>query len=288
MKSYFLPLSIALIFFTTKVWAQATDTLYLWPDVVPGESEAKHDPVQTSNTKGNVIRLTDVTNPAIIVFEPERSIRNGAGVVVCPGGGYHILAMDKEGYEVAGWLNELGFTAFVLQYRVPDKEDGALMDVQRAIRIVRKKAADWNLDLHKIGVMGFSAGGSLSARAATRYQDNTYVDVDGADELSCRPDFVLLIYPAYLDKGEDRSLTPELKVTAETPPMFLFAAADDSCCGNSGLVMATALRDAKVPVELHILPKGGHGYGLRKGNIAAETWPELAEKWLRNTIKELQ
>lgn len=288
MKSYFLSLAITLIFFISKVPAQVTDTLYLWPDVVPGESEAKHDPVQTSNTKGNVIRLTDVTNPAIIVFEPEKSIRNGVGVVVCPGGGYHILAMDKEGYEVAEWLNKLGITAFVLQYRVPDKQSGALMDVQRAIRIVRGRSSGWGIDPNRIGVMGFSAGGSLSARISTCYDEKTYPRMDALDKVNSRPDFALLIYPAYLDKGNNRSLTPELKITSQTPPMFIFAAADDKCCGNSALVMAGALRDGGIPVELHLLPKGGHGYGLRKGNVAAETWPELAEKWLRNTIKELQ
>ena len=127
--------------------------------------------------------------------------------------------------------------------------------------------------------MGFSAGGSLSARASTLFDRNTYPKVDDADNLSCRPDFALLIYPAYLDNGENRTLTPELAVNEQTPPMYLFATADDKH-GTSALVFAGALRDNKVPVELHLLPEGGHGYGLRPGNAAAETWPKLAEKWL--------
>ncbi len=269
------------LLFATANFAQKPDTIYLWPDNVPGETEAKHKPVQTANTKGNVIRLTDITNPAIMVFKPEKGINTGVGVIICPGGGYSILAIDKEGYEIAAWLNELGITAFVLQYRVPDNQEGALNDIQRAIRIVRNRATEWNLDPGKLGVMGFSAGGSLSARASTLYTKKTYPDVDMADTLSCRPDFAMLIYPAYLDKGENKSLTPELLVDKNTPPMFLFQTADDTY-GNSSLVMATALRDAGVPVELHLLPRGGHGYGLRSGNTAAETWPHLAEIWLRN------
>ena len=190
---------------------------------------------------------------------------------------------DKEGYEVAEWLNSLGFTVFVLQYRVPDKQAGALMDVQRAIRIVRARADEWNLDGNKLGVMGFSAGGSLSARASTLYDLESYESIDDMDEVSCRPDFSILIYPAYLDKGDNRSLTPELKVDEKTPPMFIFGTADDHYA-NSALVMASALRDAKVPVELHLLPSGGHGYGLRPGNIAAETWPGLLREWLEQVV----
>jgi acetyl esterase/lipase len=201
-------------------------------------------------------------------------------VIVCPGGGYSILAIDKEGYEIAEWLNTLGFSAFVLQYRVPKKQEGALQDAQRAIRIVRSNAKKWGLNPDKIGIMGFSAGGSLSARASTMYNVKTYDAVDKSDALSCKPDFALLIYPAYLDRGENRSLTPELDVNSETPPTFIFQTADDRLA-NSALVYAQALRDAKVPVELHLLPEGGHGYGMRSGIDAAETWPKLAGKWLK-------
>lgn len=281
MKFYYILAIFNL--FAIQSWSQANETIYLWPDKVPGEEEVKHAPVQTPNTKGNVVRITDITNPAIIVFEPEQSINNSAGVLICPGGGHKILAIDKEGYEIAEWLNKLGFTAFVLQYRVPDKQKGALMDAQRAIRVIRSNCSKWNINPDKLGVMGFSAGGSLSARLGTRFNENIYNKIDSKDTLSCRPDFAVLIYPAYLDQGENKSLTPELKITTATTPMFLFATADDYY-SNSALVMTTALRDAKIPVELHILPKGGHGYGLRKGNIAAETWPVLAEIWLKNLI----
>lgn len=270
-----LRLTLLLLFsFTMVTFAQQRDTLYVWPGAVPGENVPKQDPVQTDNTSGDVTRITDITNPALIVFEPEEALKNGAAVIVCPGGGYNILAIDKEGYEVAEWLNTLGYTAFVLQYRVPNKQQEALYDLQRSLRMVRSREA-WE----KVGVIGFSAGGSLAARAGTRFREDTYDKIDEVDETSSRPDFAMLIYPAYLDKGDNRSLSPELSVDQDTPPMFIFGTADDTY-GNSSLVMAGALRDHKVPVELHLLPEGGHGYGLRSGNIAAETWPSLAESWL--------
>ena len=274
---------ILILLFTVANYAQTRNTIHLWAGKVPGENEEKHEPIQTSNTRGNVIRLTDVTNPAVIVFEPDVSVNNGAGVIVCPGGGYEILAIDKEGYEVAEWLNKLGFTAFVLQYRVPDKQEEALFDIQRAIRVIRSKAPAWDLNTNKLGVLGFSAGGSLSARASTRYAVDTYAKMDSIDSISCRPDFAVLIYSSYLDDGENRSLTPELLVDNNTPPMFIFGTSDDRF-GNGSLVMAAALRDNEVPVEVHLLQEGGHGYGMRPGNIAAETWPLLAEDWLNKVV----
>ncbi|SFW73243.1 alpha/beta hydrolase [Chitinophaga sancti] len=258
-------------------FAQDKDIIHIWPGEVPGETSPKQPAHPTSDSSRGVVRLTDVTDPTLQVFLPAKP--NGAAVVICPGGGYKILAINLEGYEIAKWLNSLGFTAFVLQYRVPDKEQGALQDVQRAIRLVKSRATAYKINPDKVGVLGFSAGGSLSARISTLYDTDSYAKVDDADRQSAKPAFSVLIYPAYLDKGENRSLTPELKVNANTPPIFLFATADDPY-GNSALVMAGALRDAKVPVELHFMSQGGHGYGLRKGNIAAETWPSLAAKWL--------
>lgn len=267
-----------------NLFAQEIQTIPLWPNKVPGETEPKHPPVVTDNTSGNVTRITDITDPALVVYPASANNNNGAAVIICPGGGYNILAIDKEGYEVAEWLNTLGISAIVLQYRVPQKREGALQDAQRAVRIVRSKAKEWNINPDKIGIMGFSAGGSLSARASTLYDKSTYRKIDEIDDFSCRPDFALLIYPAYLDKGENRTLTPELEVNEQTPPMFLFTTADDKH-GNSALVFAGALHDNNVQVELHLLPEGGHGYGLRPGNVAAEIWPKLAEKWLKKNVE---
>ena len=282
MKNLFVFLLLFLL--SVSVNSQTKELIYLWPGKVPGEPKEKLLPVFEPLKNDNVLRLAEVTNPAIELFLPDPSIKNGSAIIVCPGGGYKILAYDKEGTEIAAWLNKLGFTAFVLQYRIPDKKDGALQDIQRAIRLVRSISQKRNLDPEKIGVIGFSAGGSLSARASTLFNKKTYSMVDKADSLSCRPDFTMLIYPAYLDQGSDFSLTPELQISKEVPPMFIFQTADDTY-GNSSLVMAGALRSAKIPVELHMLSKGGHGYGLRPGNVAAETWPLLAEKWLRVVMK---
>jgi acetyl esterase/lipase len=274
-------ISVALASITTILsFSQKKDIIYLWPDKVPGEVKEKQEPVMDTKRKDNVARFTEVTNPAIEVFLPEASTKNGSGIIVCPGGGYSILAYDLEGTEVASWLNKIGYVAFVLQYRIPDKREGALQDAQRALRIVRKNASKWNLDPEKIGIMGFSAGGSLSARTSTLFNKRTYSPEDEADSLSCRPAFAMLIYPAYLDQGPNRTLTPELQLSKETPPVFIFQTADDPYA-NSALVMATALRDAKLPIELHLLPTGGHGYGLRPGKPASEAWPLLAEKWLK-------
>ena len=276
--------AIILFQFSLSISAQKKEIIYLWPGKVPGEQKEKQEPAVQPSKNDNVLRLSEVTNPAIEVWLPDPKIRNGAAFIVCPGGGYSILAYDKEGTEVAAWFNKLGFAAFVLQYRVPDKQAGALQDVQRAIRIVRNNAVKWNINTDMIGVMGFSAGGSLSARASTLFNKRNYPSVDKADSLSCRPSFTMLIYAAYLDQGPNRTLTPELKLSDKVPPVFMFQTADDFV-GNSSLVFAGALRDAKLPFELHYLPTGGHGYGLRPGNIAAETWPQLAEKWLQGIVK---
>ena len=255
----------------------------LWTEDAPGSESVKH-PADTINRDRGVTRLGNVTDPLLMVFKPDKKIKNDAAVIVCPGGAYKILAIDLEGTEIACWLNSLGFTAFVLQYRVPDQKEGALQDIQRAIRIVRENSASFDIDSAKIGVLGFSAGGHLCAMAGNLYDKKTYAPLDTADSLSSRPSFNVLIYAAYLDKGEERSLSPELEVNEHHPPAFLFATSDDPH-GNGSLVYAQALRDAKVPVELHFINKGGHGYGLRSGNEAAETWPSLAGKWLKMMIQ---
>lgn len=267
-------------------FSQKNELIYLWPGKVPGEMKEKQAPSIAASVNDNILRYSEITNPAMEVFIPDPSISNGSAVIVCPGGGYQILAYDLEGTEIAAWLNKLGFTAFVLQYRVPNKKEGALQDIQRAIRIVRNNSSTWKIDPEKTGVMGFSAGGSLSARATTLFNKKTYSPVDKTDSLSCRPAFTMLIYPAYLDQGPGLSLTPELVLSKDVPPVFIFQTADDPY-GNSALVMAAALRNAKLPVELHLLSDGGHGYGLRPGKIAAETWPTLAERWLKRILPVL-
>ncbi len=275
---------IVSIFFTMvsiyQVIGQDSTVIQLWPEKVPDQIAAKQPPEINFISKSNEVRLTKVTNPTITVFVPNAEKNNGAGILVSPGGSYSFLASTKEGYEIAHWLNTLGFTAFVLAYRVPNDRKGALQDAQRAMRMIRSRAVEWKLDTGKIGVMGFSAGGSLSARISTEYDHNWYNPIDEIDSIQARPNFSLLIYPAYLDEGTNHSLTPELKIDSSTaPPMFLFQTADDPYA-NSALVMASALRVAKVSVELHLYPEGRHGYGMRWG-AGAKEWPPLAAKWLK-------
>lgn len=273
-------LSLLLIFFGSQIIYAQIDSLYLWPNTVPNAVKPKSQPVPTTLEDGS-IRVIEVTNPFVAVFEPKPAKKNGEGIVVCPGGAYVRLAVHKEGYAVAEWLKDLGYTVFVLHYRVPDQRDGALQDLQRALRLVRHNAKQYGIDPSKIGAMGFSAGGHLVARAGMKAPSQFYPTRDELDEQSATPDKMIIIYPAYLDGGPNRSLTPELKATTHTVDTFIFQTMDDDHA-RSALALATALQEARVKVELHMLPEGGHGYGMSPGNKAAETWPTLLDKWLKN------
>ena len=254
-------------------WAQESER-NIWPDKRPAEVVLKKGKMKQEMGDDDILRIQQMPVPTLQKFPVVKS-RKGKVVIVCPGGGYQILAVNHEGTEIAQWLNALGYTAYVLRYRVPDNREGALQDVQRAIRIARAENPG-----KQVGVMGFSAGASLTARAATRFQLPSYTATDETDTQSARPDFAALIYPAYMDEGEHHTLTPELTITEQTPPFFVFQTADDPY-GNSALVISQALRNHKIPVQLHIYEKGGHGYGLR-ANLAeaASKWPKLMEEWL--------
>ena len=254
-------------------WAQESER-NIWPDKRPAEVTLKKGKMKQEMGDDGILRIQQMPVPTLQKFPVVKSPK-GKVVIVCPGGGYQILAVNHEGTEIAQWLNALGYTAYVLRYRVPDNREGALQDVQRAIRIARAENPG-----KQVGVMGFSAGASLTARAATRFQSPSYTATDETDTQSARPDFAALIYPAYMDEGEHHTLTPELTITEQTPPFFVFQTADDPY-GNSALVISQALRNHKIPVQLHIYEKGGHGYGLR-ANLAeaASKWPKLMEEWL--------
>ena len=273
--------TLFLISISLQLSAQ-TDSLYLWPNAVPGESSPKKEPVPTTLEDGS-IRVIEVTNPFLAVFKPDPAVKNGKAIIVCPGGAYVRLAVHKEGYTTAEWLSRLGYTVFVLHYRVPNKRDGALQDLQRALKIVRSEAKLYGIDAGKIGAMGFSAGAHLVARAGMTEPSQTYPGQDAADKQSGAPDRMIIIYPGYLDGGPDHSLTPDLKAKASTVDTFIFQTMDDGSAYSS-FALATALRDAKANVELHMLPQGGHGYGMYPGNIAAETWPKLLEVWLKEHL----
>ncbi len=273
--------------------ANPSETILLWPGAAPGdEGDFGEEKDTTKPTDGlvagkTVIRLGNVSKPSITIYPAPRDKSTGAAVMICPGGGYHILAMDLEGTEIAEWLNSIGVTAAVLKYRVParagrERFEAPLQDAQRAFGLIRQRSADWGIDAHKIGVLGFSAGGHLSAALSCGFEKRSYRRIDSADDSSCRPDFVVLIYPAYLVvKGEGDKTPPEIRVTQETPPTFLVQTEDDGVGVESSLFYYLALKKAKVPAEMHLYATGGHGYGLRPSNQLVTTWPQRAEEWLR-------
>ncbi|HEX3656264.1 MAG TPA: alpha/beta hydrolase [Pirellulales bacterium] len=265
-------------------------TVAIWPDQAPGEKgdigpEREQPPKQPTDT---TIRITDVTQPTLTIFRPKPETDTGAAVIIFPGGGYSILAFNKEGTEVAQWLNTLGVTGMVLKYRVPvrkglEKYAAPLQDAQRAVGLVRNRASEWGLDPKRIGVLGFSAGGHLAATLSNNFDKRTYSLADDADRTSCRPDFTLLLYPAYLvlPKQLDK-LAPELKVTGNTPTTFMAMTEDDGIHVECCLAYYLALKQNKVPAEMHLYPAGGHGYGLRPSEYLVSTWPQRAEQWLRS------
>lgn len=273
-------------------FAASGQTIELWPGGAPGESGDIGAETSETRPGDTTIRVGNVTKPTLTVFPAPADKATGTAVVICPGGGYNILAWNKEGTEIAEWLNSIGVTGVVLKYRVPAKqgtprEAAPLSDVQRAMGLVRQHAAEWKIDPKRVGVLGFSAGGHLSASLGANHERRSYEPVDAADALSCRPDFTLLIYPAYLVGGRGapktaRELAPEVKVTANTPPTFLVQTEDDSVRVQSSLYYYLALAEAKVPAEMHLYARGGHGYGLRPSEFAVSHWPDLAAGWLRS------
>jgi acetyl esterase/lipase len=216
----------------------------------------------------------------------------GPAIVVFPGGGYNILAIDLEGTEVCDWLTGAGVNCVLLKYRVPGtgpypKSSAALQDAQRAMGLVRLHAAEWGIDPNRVGVLGFSAGGHLSAAISNIYDKRLYDPIDEADKLSCRPDFSVVVYPGYLANADQNfAPNPEIHPTANTPPTFVVQAEDDPVHVENAVVYYMQLKSAKVPAELHVYAQGGHGYGLRRTALPVTTWPDEVEKWLR-TIKVL-
>jgi len=265
--------------------AEAGEVISLWPGEAPGEvagevpAEKAMEPLPNQR---RVNRLANVTKPRLTVHQTKAEKPSDAAVIICPGGAYNILADEHEGTMVADWLNGMGITAFVLRYRVPRRKgkpmyEAPLQDAQRAMRLVRQNAAKWKLNPAKIGILGFSAGGHLSAMASTAYDREMYKPVDDADKLSARPDASMLIYPAYLaDKG---ALVQEIKITKNTPPAFLVHAHDDGLSSESSVLYYLALKRLAIPAELHVYTKGGHGYGMVDNGLPTNQWPARCAEW---------
>ena len=280
-------------------WPPPADrlTIPLWPGAALGAPANLPPEADTTTAKDKLIagrssiRLGNVSTPTLTLYSPKGK-NTGATVVVFPGGGYRILSVTLEGTEICEWLNSAGITCVLLKYRVPDtgpypKSSAALQDAQRALGLVRAHAAEWKIDPNRIGVLGFSAGGYLAAALSTHFDQRLYDAIDAADKLSCRPDFAVVIYPGYLALADKNfAPNPEINPTAKTPPTFLLQAEDDPVHVENAVVYFMALKNAKVPAELHIYTEGGHGYGLRRTVLPVTTWPQSVETWLR-TIKIL-
>lgn len=300
-----MTLRILFALFVLSSWAKAQTTfLNLWPAPPPGPL-AKTDGVERDLTKPEdkliagrrIIKLGHVSTPQMHVYLPEKAKANGGAVLICPGGGFSILAWDLEGTEVAEWLNSIGFAAVVVKYRVPVdpalkgqfdanglpmKSIGPAMDAQRAMSLTRAHAAKWGIDPQRIGIMGFSAGGETAGLTAILGNQRLYEKMDSSDEQPCAPNFALPIYPGGFYNKETGGFNPWLKVTKDTPPMFFAMAADDHVNAENCTVLFTALKRAKVPAELHVFTRGGHGYGLRPTFAPVTHWSNHASKWLKD------
>jgi acetyl esterase/lipase len=233
------------------------------------------------------VYVDSVSRPTMTVYSPAGN-NTGAAVVVFPGGGYNVLAIDLEGTEACDWLTSKGITCVLLKYRVPCVTSGpyrdcltALQDAQRTVGLVRFRAAQWHIDPHKIGVLGFSAGGHMVAALSTHFEKRLYSPVDAADTESCRPDFAVALYPGHLVTRSLHALNPDLRFTSRAPPTFLLQAEDDPVDPvENSLIYHTELRNAGVPVEMHLYVNGKHAFGLRPTSFPITEWPQLVEKWL--------
>ena len=278
----------------------------IWPAAVPDAiPNPKPESVGPPPGRKWWPRANDVSRPTMTVYAA-KGRNTGAAIVVFPGGGYKFLAMDLEGTEICDWLTSRGIACILLKYRVPgsgpwwDEENNrrvypkvqtALQDAQRTLGLVRQHAAQWHIDPHKLGVIGFSAGGHLVAAVSTHFAERTYTPVDAADKLSCRPDFAIAIYPGHLWAHEDEdqatrnetelTLRPDITVRADSPPTFLLQAENDDVDGvEQSLAYYVALEKAGVPTEIHLYAQGGHAFGLRTSKLPIAQWPRLVETWL--------
>jgi len=256
---------------------KASNTIMLWPKDAAGQGSEGMGTPKPDRGDGH-IRLTDVTKPALRYFPAPGKKQPVPAVILCPGGGYVSLVTTKM-TPIAEWLNSHGISAFILIYRVPKKRKDAFEDIQRAVRIVRSRASEWNIDPKRIGVMGSSAGGHLAARVSTGFEIQTYQEVDEFDGVSCKPDFTVLLYPAYMNKGKE--LSTDFSVSNEISPTLIVTAKDDGFFPGSQ-IYAEALKESGASIRVHFFEKGGHGFSLRPKEYPLSTWPDLCVQWLRD------
>ena len=301
---------LSLLFITAlSINANAqTQILKLWPDGIPGSIRSETY-FEESTVTGDIVSLYEkVTDPSLLVFLPPVENATGTAVLICPGGGYGVLAFDHEGFAIARWLNSNGIAGIILKYRLPsdmimkDKSVGPLQDAQEAMRIIRRNASQWKISPHRIGVIGFSAGGHLASTLSTHFAEKVY---DVKDTTSARPDFSLLIYPVISfdssfthagtrqnligDKPSEytiRYFSNELRITRNTPPAFLVHSSDDKVVPvKNSIVYFEGLVRNNIRAEMHIFEKGGHGYGLAVNRETESAWPQLCLSWLKEILK---
>lgn len=278
--------------------------LKIWPDGVPG-SRKSADYIEKSTTGNDgIVRVEKVSDPELVVYLPKADKATGTAVLIIPGGGYGIIAIDHEGYAIARWLNEQGIAGIVMKYRLPsdkimeDKSVGPLQDAQEAMRIIRRNAGKWKIDPKKIGVIGFSAGGHLASTISTHYNEKVY---EAKDNVSARPDFSLLIYPVITfdaaithqgtrtnlignspSEAQVKRFSNDQQITSDTPPAFLVHSSDDKVVPvQNSLLYYQGLQKNNIPVEMHVFQKGGHGYGLGRNQGTELAWPSLCLSWLK-------
>jgi acetyl esterase/lipase len=266
----------------------------LWPGETPGDTGIEGEEkarVFESPIVGPTKLVTNVSKPTLTVYLPPKKTNTGTAMVICPGGGYWELFWELEGVEVAAWLNSIGITGIILKYRVPrrvgeprgEPPPGPLLDAQRAVSLVRSRASEWGVDPARIGIVGFSAGGHLALATATTFEHRQYGRIDGADDVSCRPDFVVLCYSGFLKATDKDELWPGLHIPSTTPPVLLTHTSDDTISSSeNSAIMYLALKRANIPAELHIYASGDHDFGVRQNGRLPASWTKLCVNWLRS------
>lgn len=288
---------LAGFFVTAMAFAADPQVVDLWPGKVPGDvgiDGRENSRIYESPIVGPTKLITNVTKPTLTLYQPPKDKNTGTAMIICPGGGYHNLFWELEGEEVAEWLNSVGMTGIILKYRCPRRPGdaqgepplGPTIDAQRAVSLVRSRASEWGIDPKRIGMVGFSAGGHLALATATSFGTRTYEPVDAVDQVSCRPDFAIGCYSGYLKAKDKDEIAAGIRIPADTPPIFLAHASDDSekvggSLSEHSAIMYLALKRAGVPAELHIYATGNHDFGVRQSDkLLTSSWPKLCVNWL--------
>ena len=253
--------------------------LDLWPDGVPLSGQKAEPSEEVRTNKNGILRITNVTRPQMTVYRPDDP--NGAAVLVCPGGGYKILAYEHEGTDVCEFLTDHGVTAILLKYRVPSPRERALQDAQRAIGMIHHHAEEWGVDSGRIGMLGFSAGGNLTVMTCLHGSEHTSPMDEKLDVENSTPSFAIPVYPAYLvERGTEGPLLSDITVKDTSPPLCLVHAADDPWTASGSFLLAVEYKKHDIPCEVHVYAKGGHGFGMKKKGLPVDAWPHRVIEWM--------